>query len=118
MSRQFVESPICCDTRPCFGAQMTPGGFRRCRVLSSTYKRDGQCPFQKVNEADVPNYKIVKLIAENGITVRKLSMHLKISHTRMYEMMSTELTERSRKKVMRAIMEIVEEKNKCLQPRR
>ena len=46
MSRQYVNNPVCEDTRECFGA-MIHSGMRFCRILSDSYKADGECPFCK-----------------------------------------------------------------------
>lgn len=43
------KDPICKDGRDCFGALPCRGGYRKCRVLTSTYPEDGMCPFAKLD---------------------------------------------------------------------
>lgn len=115
MSRQFVESPICNDTRPCFGSHLSYGGFRRCRVLTEGYPKDGECPFCKEREADVPNSDLRRLIGENDIYYKQIALHLGVSRQRLCEMMGAPLSERCRKRIKKAVMELVEEKQKYVQ---
>lgn len=41
--------PDCVDSRPCFAA-MEYRGQKRCRLLTETYEKDGQCPFCKEHQ--------------------------------------------------------------------
>lgn len=38
---------VCIDSRPCFARKQTPKGDYGCAILTTTYKKDGECPFCK-----------------------------------------------------------------------
>ena len=115
MSKQYTESPICNDTRPCFGAQMSPGGFRRCLVLSSAYEKDGQCPYCKEAAEDIVNTDIRALIFSKGLLFKQVALRMGISTTRFHSILSAPLSEKARKRIKKAVMELEEERDKYVQ---
>jgi len=49
--------PDCNDTRQCFAMQFVHGGFRVCKILTSTYRDNGECPFCKPEKDKVQSYE-------------------------------------------------------------
>lgn len=108
MSRQFETNPICHDNRKCFGQMFKRGGSIECRILQETYENDGECPFCKEDEADIPNSDMRNFIHDKGVKYTQVAMHLGISERRLSDLMGFPLSEKNRKRIKKAVMEIVE----------
>lgn len=106
-----IRSPQCNDTRKCFAANNI-GGWRYCRVLETAYETDGECPFCKVNEADIVNAKYHKMIQDRQLRYNAVALCMGISPERFSTIMSRPLSESNIVRLKKAIKELTKEREK------
>ena len=111
MQSRSIRSPQCKDSRKCFAANNIDG-WRYCRILETTYERDGECPFCKSEEADFINAKYFKMIQDRQLRYNVVAMCMGISPERFSMMMGRPLSESNIVKLKRAIKELTRERNK------
>lgn len=104
MSQQLI-SPPCHDTRKCFAAHFKKER-RLCRVLTETYKEDGECPFCKTEEEDVPNAEFVRYIEEQGIKYKDIAEQMGVSPEHLHKLLSEPLSLKSTNRIQHAIKEL------------
>lgn len=109
MTKQYVVDPVCNDSRPCFGAVYTMGGFRTCRVLSACYEGEEECPFCKDNEADLLNMDIRKRMESSGFSWPKIAMEMGISNNYLHTMMNRRMSVRNKDRIIKAIKKLEKE---------
>ena len=106
MSRQFIQSPICHDMRPCFGAVYGRDGYRRCKILTETFEKNGMCSFCKAEEADIPNLYVRRMIEDSGLMNKQIALHMGISPNHFANLMASPLSEKNRKRIRKAVREL------------
>ena len=111
MTSRSIRSPECYDTRKCFAANNI-GGWRYCRILETTYKQDGECPFCKEDEMDVPNAKYHNLIMDSGFQYKKVAMCMGVSPNYLTDIMSRPLSESNVVRIKKAVKELKRERSK------
>ncbi len=110
MSRQFIQSPICNDGRPCFAAQYGRDGRRRCKILTETFEKNGMCSFCKAEEADIPNLDVRRMIEDSGLMNKQIALHMGVSPNHFANLMAFPLSDRNRKRIRKAIKELEDNK--------
>lgn len=111
MQTRSIRSPECSDTRKCFAANQI-GAWRYCRILESTYDSDGDCPFCKVEEADIVNAKYHKLIQDRQLRYNAVALCMGISPEQLSMIMSRPMSENNIVRLKRAVKELTKERAK------
>ena len=110
MSRQFIQSPICNDGRPCFAAQYGRDGRRKCKILTETFEKNGMCRFCKAEEADIPNLDVRRMIEDSGLMNKQIALHMGISPNHLSNLLKFPLSDKNRKRIRNAIKQLEDNK--------
>ena len=111
MTSRSIRSPECYDTRKCFAANDI-GGVRYCRILETTYKQDGECPFCKTDNAEYMNAKYHRMISDRGLQYRQVAAVMGVSPEYLSHVLSEPLSEGHAIRIKQAVRELTREKEK------
>lgn len=103
------HAPMCNDPRACFGKKEYRDQ-KRCRILTETYPEGVECPFCK-SAAEANYFEEVRLaIEESGLMKKDIAEHLGISPSRFTRILTENMSENTRNRIMEAINQMKGEK--------